>query len=452
MLKSDTIIVNFAAYRTKIISGLGLSGLYMFGLGAYVSPPLVAFGLGFMFIAFCMCLPAFPSIRCDSLLMLSLAFAVYLVARTIVAIVELPQTRTAQIDQALDLFQLGYLFAAVMAFWFADSPRRVYRVLLLALFGLVIRILIEVEVNDLQEFLTNRPGFGMPVNAFGLYAATAVLGLLLLAPNFWGAMQKRKYFILRVIIWLFILTVFIQGLIISQSRSAYLAVIIVFPPLLGIKLYVWLKSSYSRHKRRVGMLAGFSLLVIIFVLFANLSTIKNRITSDLDAFKLIHSGKVKGTSYISVTIRYEAWRLGMKKWFERPLFGWGPGSSAYLIQKSNIEIFDARYHGGIVKDFHNSYLETLVQTGLIGAAFFAIALWLMAKTVWQAYRAGWLSLEVFLFVVGALGLFLVTTCFNLRTGDHLGRHHLTLFGGIAYAYRYHKMKSGLKASDPANTA
>ena len=439
-------MVNITASRIKITTGLGLSGLYLFSFGAYVSPFLSAVGAGFMFMAFCMRLPALPSIRFDSLLMLSLIFTVYLVVRTILAITEFPQTRNTQIDQALDLFRLGYLFAVVTAFWLADSPRRIYRVLFLALCGLVVRILIKVEFNGLEEFLTGRPGFGMPANAFGLYTAVTLLGLLLLAPTFWGTLKKRKNLILRVTIWLCLVAVFLQGLIISQSRSAFLAVLIVFPPLLGIKLFVWCKSKYRGHIKQASMLAGFSILVIIFVLFANLSIIKNRITSELEAFNLIASGKAAGTAYVSITMRYEALRLGIVKWLERPMFGWGPGSSSYLIKNSNLEIFDARYHGGIVKDFHNSYLETLVQIGLVGAAFFAIALWLMIKTVWQAYRAGWLSLEVFLFIVGALGLFLVATSFNLRTGDHLGRHHLTLFGGIAYAFRFHQMISGCKSA------
>ena len=37
--------------------------------------------------------------------------------------------------------------------------------------------------------------------------------------------------------------------------------------------------------------------------------------------------------------------------------------------------------------------------------------------------------------------------FNLRTGDHLGRNHLILFSGIAYAYRYHQMMLRHKTSD-----
>lgn len=81
---------------TKIATGLGLGGLYLFALGAWMSTSLASIGLGLMFIAFILHSVVFPSIWRDDLLVVSLAFGVYLVPRTILAIWELPDLRAAR--------------------------------------------------------------------------------------------------------------------------------------------------------------------------------------------------------------------------------------------------------------------------------------------------------------------------------------------------------------------
>jgi hypothetical protein len=80
-------------------------------------------------------------------------------------------------------------------------------------------------------------------------------------------------------------------------------------------------------------------------------------------------------------------------------------------------------------------------------AFFVASLWLILTAAWKAYRSHWLSLDVFLFTVGAIALFLISCMGNLRTRDHFGRSHLMLFGGIAYSYRLHQVEPG---TDPGN--
>jgi hypothetical protein len=213
---------------SKISTGLGLSGLYLFALGAWMSTSMANVGLGLMLIAFMLQLPAFPSVWRDGLFIVSLVFAVYLVSRTVLAISELPDTRAVQIRHAWDLFRLGFMTTVVVAFWLSKYPHRVFDLLGLALAGFLIRIVVEVEASQMLGFLAGeRAEVGMSPNAFGLYCAVSVLGLALLARRFWVGRQNRAFLILRVLTWLASMIIVAQGLIFSQSRGAWLASLMV---------------------------------------------------------------------------------------------------------------------------------------------------------------------------------------------------------------------------------
>ena len=431
------------------LSPCGVAGLYIFALGAYVSPPLSATGVALMFVAFIWQIPASRALWQDRMVVLSLIFAFYLIARTFAAAFEFPQTWAYQIERAFDLFQLGFLYAVVIAYWVSDNPRRVYPVFLLALCGLVIRIILKIDITNLRAYLLNRPGFGMPANAFGLYASVALLGILLFAWSMWGGRQQTKQVVLGLFIWLVLGLILLQGLVFSQSMSAYLATLIVFPPLFFIKLFAFYKTAAGRRRRAAMALFFLPLLVITLLVFANTEIIKNRILVLPAAVQMISANQTENLPGLTLKARYDAWRLAYTKWQERPLLGWGPGTPPLLLKDSAIKSIQIGAAGGrVMKDFHNSYLETLIQIGFVGSIFFIIFWWLVFKSLWQAHRSRWLDLNTVLFTLGALALFLITTAANLRTGDHLGRHHIALFCGIAYAYSFYQKRTAAKDSAP----
>jgi O-antigen ligase len=211
-------------------------------------------------------------------------------------------------------------------------------------------------------------------------------------------------------------------------------------------LFSLIKSDLKFFQKHITIYAVIFLFLTITLFVLQKNMITGRIISRWKPIELLIDGKPADMPLSGTKVRYEAWRLGIQRWLQRPFWGWGPGSSAYLLNQSQIQsIRIGSGKGDVLKDFHNSYVETLVQIGLVGVLFFAASLWLVLKSLWDAYFANWIRLEIFLFTLGALTLFLIATNFNLRTGDHLGRHHLILFGGIAYAYRYHQMMFQPKA-------
>jgi len=435
----------------KISSGIGTAGLYLFALGAWLSAPLANVGMGLMCAALLVRMPVvFPFILRDRLFIVSSIFGVYLFCRTFFSIWELPGSRGDQIDGAWDLFRLGFITIVIVGYWLAGNGRRVYHVLLLALGGFLMRIAVKFEDVHLSAFLAGeRAQVGMPSNAFGFYCAVGLLGLLLFAPSFWTFRGRFGPFAARILTWLTAITVMVQGLIFSQGRSVWLACLIVFPPFLITGVAGWVKGAGGRVGKRA---VWFAILGIVFastITVVNRDIILQRVNTDRHSFRAIASGDLNDLPFSSIKVRVDAWRLGLEKWLERPLLGWGPGTSSRLLEESNIDsVLRGSGKGEVMKNFHNSYLEILVGVGLAGALFFAVALWLVCKSAWRSFCSGWLRRDVFLFTMGALAIFLIASAANLRTGDHFGRFYLALFGGIAYSYRLSRPTKIRADADP----
>jgi O-antigen ligase len=414
---------------------LGLSGMYIFGFTAWWSTSLADLGLGLMALAFLLRLPAQRWIWRDALFIVSLLFGVYLMIRTVGAVVEFPFTKSEQIDRALDLYRLGFLLTVVFAFSLSDAPRRVLHVLNLALAGFLVRIILHYEPGDLERFLEGaRASFDMSPNAFGLYCSVALLGLILGFSLFLPHQGRRYEFFLRGAVWLAATSVVAMGLVFSQSRGAWLGIALVLPVMLFVQVFFSGKEGGSWRRTLAGVVLLAGLVVVGLLGFAAKDVAKNRAVQELDTLRSILSGEESHIAFDAYGMRYHWWRFGVERWSKRPWFGWGPGTVAHLFRHSEDPLI--RQWSQQFKDFHNSLLQTLVQIGLVGLGFYVAFLCLILRAAWRGYRAGWLTLELYLITVGSMVLFIISSLANLRTRDHFGQFHLILFAGIAYAYSY----------------
>ncbi len=421
--------------RDNIPQLMGSGGLYLFALGIWSSTALASIGMGMMTLACLLRLPWDVRRRRDPLLLISLLFILYLLPLAIVAGRALPPTVAAQFEGALDLMRLGFLPMFLVAFWL-ERPERTITVLALALAGLVMRILARLEASDMQLFLDGvRAQFGMSPNALGLYAAVATLGLILLAPRLWGRKQRPAIAALRLAVWGAALLLLTAVVIFSQSRAAWLAVLLVFPPALAGHFYVTRHAALPGRKRHLAI----TLLVLItmgaIMGLINRELIVERLRASTNTVGKILRGQIPSTPTDAYSMRYLWWKFGVEKILERPLCGWGPGSVGYLFQTSS--------HAGIrkisrdYKDFHNILLQILVQVGVLGACFLVAESVLVLRALWRGWKDRWLATDIALFILAALAIFFICSLSNLRTRDHYGQFFLALFGGLAYAGRLH---------------
>ncbi|WP_246225853.1 O-antigen ligase family protein [Chelativorans xinjiangense] len=120
----------------------------------------------------------------------------------------------------------------------------------------------------------------------------------------------------------------------------------------------------------------------------------------------------------SLGLRLALWKVGVDRFFERPVLGNGPHHTRQLIEDGLADDFDLRAQ---FTHFHNGFLTLLVETGLIGGgaviALFLLVAWVTVRTLAtsseETARFGAMILLVF-FLNYALG-----GSFNLVMGHDI---------------------------------
>jgi len=95
------------------------------------------------------------------------------------------------------------------------------------------------------------------------------------------------------------------------------------------------------------------------------------------------SGATEGRSHI--------WSVGLQKFTERPLFGWGYESwrddlVSRLPGEYDLTFDLAKNLGG---GYHNEYISVLAEEGLIGAAAASLIIWLLFRSSWLLAFRNW---------------------------------------------------------------
>jgi O-antigen ligase len=412
---------------------LGVAGLYLLAFSLRISTTAAYLGFILMSLMFFLHLrPYWSRISGDPMIAVLLGFSMFLIARTAWAIMELPETRGEQLTNAWEFLHLWAF--TIVAWWLAGDSRRIHHILWLALASFFIGVAMRLEPATLADLLAGgRTGFGLATIAFGLYSATAALGLIVFAPRLWGTTRKRPWFIARAGLWFLLLLLALQGLIVTQSRTTWIAMVLALLPVVVLLARRWSRAPHASTLTRRAWLLGLG-LALLTVIAINFNTIQQRLGAEADTLSAVTSldyRNIPSHRMSSMGVRFHLNELGIRKWLERPWFGWGPGSTRYLIGNSenpNLRIW---------KDLHNSYLEILVRFGLFGFGFFAAAAWLLIKGLYQAHRQQRIPLDTYLFLCGTLiilGLWNLTD-FRMIHSDWL--FYWLLTGGIAYNYRMH---------------
>ena len=451
---------NFNSTYSKIqawLQSLGVLGLYLFSLSAWASTAFSYLGLEMMILPILLTPSIAKQSWKDPLVKLSVAFTVLVLGIMVWAGSTFPGTWRYQIKETKDLLEMGFFYIPLVAFWISGDPKRSKRALALALIGFVARVCYAFLGPEGYEVLSDPMNYrfraGMPANAFGVYASIAMLGIVLLAPAFWGSLKFRSRFTLRVTLWGVVFLALFQGMMFSQSRSAWAALFMILPVLVGILFWDrWRKSDPLKRKQMIWTLAA-GLLVTAALLALNRNILSNRMLTASDSISKISEGDISGMSLpaLSLSIRFYLWNHAWEKWKERPVFGWGPGGGHFLLKKLKDPNLFALHPEG-VENFHNSFVQIAIQMGVAGLLCCGAFLYILFYSGWRSFRAGDLSLDIFLTVMGAWVLFLLATMSNIRTDDHLGQFFAYLFGGIAYAKNMYPVWQAASKAPQTGTA
>ncbi len=202
-------------------------------------------------------------------------------------------------------------------------------------------------------------------NQVGMTSATSVIIAL------WFVFYKKKY---SYLIFAVICTIVSLG---AGSRTAF--AILLF----GIVGVFVLKGNST--KRLISIMQCVTILVILWgvLQLPAFETFGNRLEMMFNAFE--GEGTVDG----STSVRLDMMEVGIEKFLEKPIFGFGLNTSSVITQEA----------WGWETYLHNNYVELLVAVGLIGTMiYYAMYLLLFAKLFKPAMKNNHLAIIAFVLI------------------------------------------------------
>ncbi len=306
----------------------------------------------------------------------------------------------------IDRLTHWFIFIPI-AFWFGGRTKNTLLILSLALCGILLAPwLTGGGWSEWQRgLLGRRIDFGLhnAQHAAMLYA-TCLLGLVSFCGRCFAFDQKGKW-VVRLL-WLVTFIICSLGSLVTQTRGVWLG-------LCGAGLFFVMFFFWSVWKKY----HFYKLIIILFVVVGLIAFMKSplenivqhRASVENSIMMQIYRGKVDDIPYTSIGIRVhstiEAWSW-IKK---RPLVGWGGKGRKLVIQESTKfpEWAKKRF-----RHLHNSYLDLLVNFGILGGILFiGILVWLVSKGK-AAWKAGCLPGDVFVFFLVFLPFWLIINCFE----------------------------------------
>ncbi|KRC33789.1 MULTISPECIES: O-antigen ligase family protein [unclassified Lysobacter] len=424
-------------------------------IGLYLRPEL---GAGVLLLLLCCAgrrpwreLSAQPAVRALALLI------AFLIAQAVYAAVSVAPAipLSAQLSTAGKLVRLA-LFTCVIGWWLSLMPRAIPRLVVLMGAGLLLSVLIYLPWTQGEALWAGRlrADLGIPENLTGQLAAVGGWLALCLLMALWAQRREPGRRALLAIGFLAYAGCFCL-LLFSQSRGAWLAFAAVTPPV--VLAYAW--HLYRRGgARAIGALLPVlaAALVSVLLLFAARDLISSRFAGSETVMTEAQQAADAGTVAIAptapaagaakpadaaaaqqtqinnkaVSVRMALYRLGVEKWLERPLLGWGLRTTPSLIADSRRDMA-GQHH----MHLHNTYLDALVGLGTLGTGLLALAFALVLREALLAWRRGWVPVAGFWALIGSVGIVLVANNFDsLLWRFEYGRAPLEFLFGTCLAW------------------
>lgn len=230
-----------------------------------------------------------------------------------------------------------------------------------------------------------------------LLFGTLLIGLLCFCSRLW---RSKKGFFSFFLFWIPCIILCLVIIVITQTRATWLGLIITG---CVAGLLFFLNHLSSTHKRGKGRLIFITLLLSTLALTVPTffdGIIAKRISAEKATVNAFMEGQIDNIPYSSIGIRIHTWRAGIEHFRKRPIFGWGANGKRIAIEESTWLPEDVRKGFG---HLHNTFLELLVNYGVLGLAFyFSLIGWTLRES-YRARKRNDMPNDIFIFFV----LFLV---------------------------------------------
>ena len=265
-----------------------------------------------------------------------------------------------------DLLKL-FLFLP-LAWWIGGSRAGAFRIMTIALLGLVTAIALDPNLMQSLKSLWSglRVDFGIHNAQHGalFFGLVIIFCICVFSQRVTSESKFSRVDALILMIGLFALT----GLVGTQTRAAILGLIVCA---LIVLIQGFLKRNDSDHKRILTRKGILVLVVIsVFLAWSGKEILYDRFVAENTYFQNALAGDMDELHMSGIAIRLHSWDESLKWIAQKPFTGWGLEAREDVIQLG--ERFPDEFKALGFRHLHNGYLELVLGFGVTGLVFLGV--------------------------------------------------------------------------------
>ncbi|MCW8354468.1 O-antigen ligase family protein [Marinomonas pontica] len=210
---------------------------------------------------------------------------------------------------------------------------------------------------------------------------------------------------------------------INSSRQAWLALL----------LTAFFMASYFTIKR-FNRATGKQKIITVSLFIAGVlglggmvtsnDTMVNRVMQEKEALTAIATLDFDDVPYSSFGIRLHSWVAATDFIKEKPIFGWGSNGRTLVMRHTEWLPDWVQYGFG---HLHNTYIEMLVNFGIVGLVFYLFMWVYMTKSLFKEIHRGTIERSIGYFYMSFLCFWSIMNCFEAYQNFWTGVFYFTVF-------------------------
>lgn len=413
------------SHSDKFSDQIALVGLCLLSFGHVPSKAMANLGLALLLVSFIIKVPTrWKFLFEDNLMRLSIIWMIWCTGLAIWATFKFPGT--SQFSGLKESWAFAFIPLVASATY--GNTRKVICFGVLALVGLIIRLLMDINLGDgpIFDYETDVVALGYARNTAVLAINVGILGCIALLLSIagmttWTRSVRSGLIVLLSTCLLLLLNAWIS----APSRIS----LVTLPIVVAIQiLFAWPKKKIiTKSIRNTILSVAFATLAVIGL---NAEKIMSRLSTDQTTWSAIATGNLSNVALDSTGQRIHMWRLAYEQWIAHPWTGTGT-SVQHFLKSAQGQPFLNRY-----THFHSTYIEALLRVGLVGVAVYLVASLIIANSIRTSLAVGNMPR-----LMG--GFFIASFCtfFSLNSTESIlyfqrGWQFVALFGGFAYGYEF----------------
>lgn len=327
------------------------------------------------------------------------------------------------------LDRLAKLFSFVfIAYWLKGSTRAVLSIFATFVAGVFIALAFAPDFHqDLMKALSGvRADFDIKNAQFT--SMFAGVSLIICGFGFYWAATNRlqkTYKVLLVILNTLALTGLTWLLVVSQSRQAWLAL------LLAVVVLPIFLSFHSPRCRGKALVSFYLVIALLIGLFSTSSIVEKRINTENSVMATILNGDWQHIPMSSIGIRFNSW-IEASHWIgEHPILGSSSAAIKQVIQQSDKFTPSLKERFG---HLHNFHIETLVSYGLVGLLLIYTMYYWLVRSVFIAQRERPELMSFSVFTMMFMVFWLVINFFETFSSRTFGVYTHNIIFGCLYTF------------------